>query len=240
VLDIERLRVRTPVEARVTPYEELLLSSGGGPRPQPPLAGTVHTVQGALLDLVVSYVDRLDAALAGGQLLTVAADFPARIDHEVVFTGEVDVLALDVGPRAPTEPLPIQLIAGADAVATLDLIVHDDAEVDGVVLDVAEGVDEGAALARVMAGSQSLAGAQVTFSWGGRSEVGSVLLFAKDDDVPSTPVTACFAGPDGDVCVDGAVPGDPTSVASRAEGDRSCGCQAQTTSPSWGWLARRR
>lgn len=238
VLDVETLRVRRPQSVRVSPYEGLQYARGGG-KPTEPTEGPVHTVQGALLDLVVSYVDRVGATLAGGGVIQVDADFPPRIDHEVLFTGELDVLSLDIGANAPVETLPITLSAG-DVSTTVDLVVHDRDDVTGVTLEYSSGAEDGAAIARVFHDTQELAGASVTFSWDGSSEVGSVLLVDTDSEVASTTVTACFEDTDPPVCTEASVPGAPTGVLSRSAGDRGCSGCAATDAPSWGWLARRR
>ena len=54
VLDAQTLRVRAPVSAELTPWEELQATRSSGRPVVPRRPGTLHTVQGAFVDLALT------------------------------------------------------------------------------------------------------------------------------------------------------------------------------------------
>jgi hypothetical protein len=242
VLDVQSLRVRAPVAAELVPWEELQVAQAASVQAKPLPEGPIHTVHGADVDFALTWLDQADTRLMGGQLLTIDGDIPAGVSTQVLFTGELDVLRMGVEPRTRLGTFTVELYAADILRATQDLFVHGADEVDAVQLEIAVGAgfeQEGAARAVVLAGDDALVGAPVRFQWEDRSEVGTVLLFHNDGSGASTPVTACFEGPEVDVCTESTVPGIPTGVADRTA-DEACGCQATPRFRPFDWLRRRR
>ena len=219
ILAARPLRVREPAQAALIAWSDLIAHD-----PEP-LPDTIHLVPGSATSLAVSWRDALDTPLSGGDLLTLdASTSSAAVDFTPRFTGEADVIDVDVENGASEVSFEITL--GAPTVSFVrSFEIHPRSDADRLEITEDISVDDeggdvtGQVAAAVYAGQDRLVGAPVAFSWDNEPPVeGTVLSWSTKGGGP-TEVNACFAS----VCESFEVEGVPTDVWNPRAPTGGCG-----------------